>query len=394
MEFKFTEEEEQFRQEVREFLKKEARTWWNGSYWAFDPEHQYEFWEFYKKVAEKGWLAISWPKKYGGLGRSVIEQMIYNEELGYSLAPQMANGGVNSFAGEALLHHGTERQKEAFLPLMSKGKMICCEALTEPEAGSDLASLQTKAVEKDDSYIINGQKALIGGAHFSTHIWLAARTKFNVAKHKGISLFLLDTKLPGVTVAPLEVMNGTKWVCRVHFDDVVIPKENLIGEKNQGWNQLVTALNFERINFGSGATVIGCADRLLAQIVRWVKLHGRESLPADFVVKTKLAEMASRIEIGRLLCYRAVCMQAKRKVPISEASIAKVFCSELNQQLANTGMQILGLYSQLKKDSKWAQINGIVEYMYLNSIADTIGAGTSEIQRNIIAVRGLGMPKE
>lgn len=395
MDFQFTEDQQKFRREVREFLEKERRSWWDGGYWAYEAEQEDDFREFWRKLGERRWLAISWPTKYGGLGRSVIEQLIYNEELGYSLAPQISNGGVSRFAGEALIHHGSEEQKRRFLPLMASGKIIVCQALTEPEAGSDAASLQTKAIEDENNFVINGHKTLIGAAHLSSHIWLAARTEDVGDKHKGISLFLFDINTPGVTVIPRTVVSGVNWVCDIYFDDVKIPKESLLGVKNEGWYQLVTALNFERITFGSGATVIGCAERVLSELVRWTKEKtiAGESLACNPLVRSKLAQMACKIEVGRMLCYRAVFMQATGSIPISEASIAKVFCSELNQQLANTGMQILGLYSQLEKNSKWAQINGMIQYMYLSSIADTIGAGTSEIQRNIIAIRALGMPK-
>ena len=397
MDFRFTPEEEAFRKEVQEFIEKELPTptsgYWGGMESEFDPEN-FEFTkQVAKKLAEKKWLAMNWPEEYGGLGVSAFKHMIFKEETAYRGVPgtDMGIGGI-TWVGPTLLLLGTEEQKKEHLLPLSRGEKWWCTLYSEPGAGSDMANIMCRAVLEGDEYVVNGQKVWTSGGHIADWGWLIVRTGPEVPKHKGISLILIDMKTPGITVRPLLNMAGHHMFNEVFFDDVHVPKRNLIGEENRGWYHTMIAMSYERT---SGVMFAAGARRLLEQLVRFAKeteFNGQR-LGKDPQIRQKLAELAIEVEIGRIMGYRLVWLQTQGALPGPEAPMIKVFASETLQRMANVGTQMMGLYGQLGLGSKWAPLAGIVADMYMGSVGMLIAAGTSEICRNIIAERGLGLPR-
>jgi alkylation response protein AidB-like acyl-CoA dehydrogenase len=389
MDFRFTPEEEAFRAEVREFLRAELPPGWEEQ---FDTETemgadaQSEFAkQFNKKLAARNWLALPWPKEYGGLGASVMQQVVFNEEMAYAGAPTGFNMGV-AWVGPCLMIYGTEEQKRRFLPRITSLEDVWCTLYSEPGAGSDLASLQTRAVRDGDEWVINGQKIWTSGAHRSNWGWLAARTDPNAPKHKGISMFVVPMDAPGITIRPLINMAGGHGFNEVFFENVRIPADYLVGQENQGWYQLAVALDFERSSIAGSAR----ARRFWEDLLRFAKENpsfGRRE------VVLRLVEVGIEIDIAKFLSYRVASLQQAGKIPNYEATIAKLFSSELGQRLARTGMDLLGLYGQLHPKSKWARLKGRVERYYQLSVAETIAGGTSEVMRSVAAIRGLGLPR-
>ncbi len=393
MDFRFTPEEEAFRQEIRQFLKEELPPDWEGFENEFAPEN-FEFTkQIVKKLGAKGWLALAWPKEYGGLGRPPMEQLIYKEEMFCHRVPgiDMGVGGI-TWIGPTLMLLGTEEQRREHLQKIAAGEKWWCTAYSEPNAGSDMAAVMCRAVAHGDEYIINGQKVWTSAAHIADWCWLMARTGPEEPKHKGISLFLVDMKTPGITVRPLVNMAGHHHFGEIFFDDVRVPKSNLVGEENRGWYHIMISLDFERT---AGVMMAGAVKRTLEDLVGFVKETKRngEPLARDPAIRQKLAELAIEVEIARMMSYRIVWMQAKGIIPNYEASMIKVFASEAMQRVAHVGTQIMGLYGQLEMGSKWAPLKGRMENAYLSSVGMLIAAGTSEIQRSIIAIRGLGLPR-
>ncbi len=391
VDFRDTPEEAAFRAEVREFIRKYAPKPEPG---ASDPFTQQGTREWMKKLAERGWIAPAWPKEYGGAGMSVMQQFIFNQELAEARAPRPFGIAVG-FVGPTLIVHGTEEQKKKYLPGILKGEDIWCQGYSEPGAGSDLASLQTRAVRDGDDYIINGQKIWTSGGHVAKYMILLARTDPNAPKHRGISYFIVDMKSPGVTVRPLINMAGTHEFNEVFFEDVRVPKENLIGEENRGWYLAQTTLSFERSNIGAA---IG-ARQTIEDLIQFAKDHlndGQVTLAWNRAIRHELAERYVEAGVAQMLSLKIVSIQAKEGVaPGHEASVAKLYGTELNQRIYRTAMKLLGLYGQLDGKSPGPEVplRGRIKYMYLRSVANTIEGGTSEIQRNIIATRGLGLPR-
>jgi len=381
MDFRFTSEEEAFRQTIRDFLKQELPESWEGGGYMLSEEGWAFYRSFIRKMGAKGWLNIHWPKEYGGMAATPMQQLILTEELNYHNAPAQIDLGP--WVGSTIIVHGSEEQKRKYLPDIASGEAEWCIGYSEPNAGSDLAALETRAVEDGDQYQINGQKIWTSLAHRANYCWLAARTDPDAPKHRGISMFVVDMKTPGITVRPLIDMAGVHTLNEVFFDDVRVPRENMVGGKNQGWLLLLTELDIERTSFGGGVNISARSKRVLEELLQYVsetKLSG-DVLAKDRLIRHKLPE-------------RAVEMLSQGLIASYEASISKVFGSEMAQRLANTGMEILGLYGSLQRESKWAALKGMMAQLYQYTVAETIGAGTSEIQRNIIAIRGLGLPRK
>jgi alkylation response protein AidB-like acyl-CoA dehydrogenase len=391
MKFEFREEEERFRQEVQAFLEKEVtenlireiRT-----LQALGPLQ----WEFIRKLGAKGWLNPAWPKRYGGLGLSYVYTFIIHEEIvrrGAMPGSEPGNFFGAFFVGPTILLYGSEGQKDYFLSRIAKGEIEFALGYTEPESGSDLASVQLCAVEQDGDYVLNGQKMFPTTGMYAQYIFTLARTDPNVPKHKGLSLFLVDLQSPGIERRPLHCVGG-HLASQIFFDDVRVPVANLLGEKNRGWNYLMSALDLERV----ALSPIGCLERVFNQLVEYVKETTYEDKPLakDSIVRQKLAQIAIEIEAVRVLKYRAVSMIDNGLIPVQESAMLKVFHGETSQRLVNAAMEIVGFCSQLKADSNWAPLQGELERLYRHSPITTIGAGTVEIDRNIIAIRGLGLP--
>ncbi len=394
MNFAFTKQEEAFRQEILTFLKKELPPGWIGSTYYEDELEQEEIWKlgrkFAPKLGEKGWLAMAWPKEYGGQERSHIEQTLFKEEMAYNRAPGIDFAGVG-MCGPTLLMFGTPEQKKRHLTGIAKGQVFWCQGFSEPESGSDLASLRTKAEDKGDHFLVNGQKVWTSGGHRAQWMFLLARTNPTVPKHQGISFLLLDMKTPGVEVRPLMNIVGGHAFNETFFDNVCIPKENLVGKLNDGWTVATALLNFER----SGIERVASARKLLDEVIEFVRENKtRLTITRDMdIIKQKLAEMIIQLQVGRWMGYHVSYIQQKHEMPWVEAPISKVFGSELMQRVAQVGMEILGPYAQLDMGSKWATLGGRVSHVYQSSLGRTLGGGTSEIQRNLIATKGLGLPR-
>ena len=408
MEFRDTAEEATWRQEVRQFIRTELpdelkpgyevrpgrRT--DGSEPFNRTGDAWKVWN--KRLADRGWIAPAWPKEYGGGGMSVMEQFIFNEEMAEARAPR-PGGIATGFAGPTIMAIGTEEQKQQHLPDILSGETIWCQGYSEPGSGSDLASLQTRAVRDGDEYVVNGQKIWTSGGHVAKWMILLARTDPDAPKHRGISYFIVDMKAPGISVRPLVNMADSHEFNEVFFDNVRIPRANMLGEENRGWYAAQTTLSFERSNIGSA---VG-QRQTIEDLVNFAK-----SAPGDVTtlrskpsVRTELCERYVEAQVAQMLSYKIISLQAKEGVaPGHEASVAKLYGTELNQRLYRTAMKLLGMYSQLdrrmQKDEAvvdYLPLRGRIQYMYQRSVANTIEGGTSEIQRNIIATRGLALPR-
>jgi len=388
VEFRFDPPEEAFRQEVRAFLKEDLPS----DEAEEDSEEQWQSSRrFIKKLAARKWLAMAWPVEYGGLSAPHWRQLVYNEEMAYHRAPIGLNQMGVLWVGPAIMLYGSEEQKRRYLPAICSGDEIWCTLYSEPQAGSDMANIQTRAVADGDDYVIDGSKVFITLAHRAEFGWLIARTDPEAPKHKGLSTFIVDMKSPGITIIPMHNLAGVHSFNQVFLDNVRIPKENLVGVGNRGWYQVAVALDFER----SGVALPAHARRNLEELTEYVK-EARDRGLTDrelAVVRRKLADMAVEIEVGRMLAYRIVSLQSRGIIPNYEASASKLYGTEMMQRFFNAGLSILGLYGQLKRDSRWSRVQGRWERGYLASLGGTVGGGTSEIQRNIIAIRGLGLPR-
>jgi len=396
MEFGFTERENTLRKELREFIAKELPPGWVGEGGVNEEYGTDKGWEaakvMAKKLAAKKWLTIAWPKEYGGLDATHMEHVIYREEMAYHAVPgiDMGVGGVN-WIGPTLMIFGTEEQKRKHLPKIAAGETFWCTAYSEPEVGSDMASMKCRAVRKGDEYTINGQKVWISGGHRADWCWMGVRTDPDVPKHRGITLILVDMKTPGITVKPLLNMADSYANCEVFFDDAHVPVENRIGEENQGWRYIMTALDFERT---AGIDLTARAHRMADELVKFCKTARRNGkmLCEDPLIRNRLADLLIECEVGRLMCYRIAWMEDRNQVPNYEASTAKTLGAELGQKISNFGLHVMGLYGQLEH-GHGVPIKGMIHEAYLYTRGDTIAGGTSEINRNVIAMRGLGLPR-
>ncbi|MCH7578159.1 MAG: acyl-CoA dehydrogenase family protein [Chloroflexi bacterium] len=394
MDFRLSPEEEAFRQEVRDWLKENLPKDWSGDRFTRDrdPETWNIYREFAGKLAAKKWVAPAWPVEYGGLGLSVIQQLIFNEEMATQQAPLGYSIIGVGWAGPTIIVYGTEEQKQKHLGAITNAETMWCQGFSEPNAGSDLASLQTRAVRDGDDYVINGEKVWTSGAHLADWCILLARTDPEATKHKGISYFLLDMKTPGVTVRPLIDMMDNHAFNEMFFDNVRVPKDCLLGEENRGWYMAATTLDFERSSIGGAVGGRRMVEELVAY-ARDTKRNGKR-LSEEVTVRVRLADAALEVEIGRMLSYRVASMQQRGLVPNYESSIAKLFNTDMQFRLAKAGLEIMGLYGQLEPQSKYAPLRGKFERQYLWQTGMIVGGGTPEIQRNIIAMRGLGLPRQ
>jgi alkylation response protein AidB-like acyl-CoA dehydrogenase len=388
MDFEFTAEQEDFRQEVRDFLEDEIK---KGTFRPMcDGWIQGFSWDFTKKVAGKGWLGITWPKQYGGLGRSHIDRLILTEEMLRYGAPSACHWFAERQIGRAIYVYGTEDQKQEILPKILKGEACIGLGMSEPEAGSDLAALKTNAVEDGADYIINGQKMWTSCARYMTHIYLVARTDPTAPKQKGISEFIINAKLPGITTRPTIDTTGSEAWGEVFFDNVRVNKKYLIGEKNRGFYQILNQLDYER----SGIERLMGDYPLFEAIIKFSKETKRNGKPIceDPLIRNRLAQLQVEFEVGRMLIYRVVQVMERGKAPNVEAAIAKPFCTTFEQHLANIATDILGPFGQLWKESKYAPLMGMAAYSFLASKGYSLQAGTNEILKGIVATRGLGLP--
>jgi alkylation response protein AidB-like acyl-CoA dehydrogenase len=388
MDFAFSQEQQKLRREVRDFLEGEIKQGlWQPSCDAwimgYDPA-------FTKRVAAKGWIGLTWPKEYGGQGRSFIDRLIVTEEMLRYGAPAACHWFADRQIGGAIVHYGTEEQKEKILPKILRGEAHVGLGMSEPEAGSDLASLKTRAVEDGDDYVIDGQKVWTSGGSHMNWIYLVARTDPDAPKHRGISEFLFETSLPGITVSPIVDITGKAHFNEVFFDSVHVPKKCLIPEKNRGFYQVVNQLDYER----SGMERLMANYPLFEALIQYTKETRRNGSPLskDPVIRSRLAQLKIEFEIGRLHMYRVALVMDEGRAPNWESSMSKAYGTAFEQRLAGTAMEIMGLYGQLSPESKWTPIRGMAYHSYLSSKGYSLQAGTSEILKNIVALRKLGLP--
>src|SRR5829696_8346011 len=342
-----------------------------------------------KKMHAAGWVGLSWPKEYGGRGASFMQQVIFDEEYFRARAPILPGTVGMSLLGPTLIHWGTEEQKKRYLPKILSCDEIWCQGYSEPGAGSDLASLRTRAVDQGDHFLVNGQKVWTSGAHHADWCFLLVRTDPDAPKHKGISFLLADMKSPGITVRPIVNMAGYHEFNEVFFEDVRIPVANRVGEENNGWYVAMTLLDFERSNVAS----ISANQRQMELLIGDMKKRKPGGVYRD-ILRHRLAEMWLANETGRLLSYRTAWMQETGKIANYEASVIKVFATELAARITNFGVNQLGPAGALEPESPYAIFDGNMSKGHLVNVSPLIYSGSSEIQRNIIATRGLGLPRD
>ena len=385
MDFRFTPSQEAFRQELRDFLAEELPKIKSGDegelFGAFSQP-------FSKKLADKGWIGVAWPREYGGKELGHVERTIFTEEMVAHEAPTAYHHVAERQMGPSIIRQGTEEQKRYFLPRIVSADVSFAIGMSEPGAGSDLASVQTRAVVDGDEYVVNGQKIWTSSAHLADWIWLVCRTDPEAPKHRGISILLVDMKSPGITVRPLINMAGTHGFNEVFFDSVRVPRKNLVGEENRGWYVVAENLDYER----SGIERITATAGLYHGLVDYVRAHrGADDGPVQ-AARYELADRAVELEVGRMLAYRVAWLLSQDRVPNYEASMSKAYGSEWTQRVARTGMKIMSAYGMARTPQE-RELRRKIEGAYLTTASATIAGGTSEIQRNIIATRGLGLPR-
>ena len=392
-------EEATFRTDVKDFIEEFAPNLGDrGQEAAFggrrgmagDPKMKEKFDRWRDALVERGWIAPHWPKEYGGAGLTVREQAILNEEFAESGNFNLGGFGT-MMLGPTLIIHGTDEQKAEHLPKVLKGEVTWCQGWSEPGAGSDLASLQTRATRDGDEYVINGQKIWTSGAQTADAMYMLARTDPDAPKHRGISFFMFDMDTPGVTVRPLEQMTGQKGFNEVFFEDVRVPAANRVGEENRGWYVGATLMDYERSGIGNS---VGTQRRLKRLLDTAKKLPEEMSmLKRSNPVRLGFADRFIDASVALLFSYRITTMQARNLVPNHEASASKLFSSEMNQRIAALHIKMHGLHGTINDPKRDEGQHGAAATAYLGAVSSTIAGGTSEIQRNVIATRGLGLPR-
>jgi alkylation response protein AidB-like acyl-CoA dehydrogenase len=397
MDFTLTPEQQSFRDEVRSWLSRNLPADWTSKVQAASDvprEGAYDFLrQWQRKMYEAGFVGLTWPKESGGRGLTFMEEMILQEEMALAKAPPVLNILAVGMAGPTINAYGTEEQKKRYPPKMLSCEEIWCQGYSEPNSGSDLASLQTRAVKDGEHYVINGQKVWTSLAHIADWMMLLARTDPQAPKHKGITYFLLDMHAPGVTVKPLKQITGDDEFNEVYFDNVRVHESQILGGLNNGWGVGLTTLMYERLALGFGLQV-----RLRIALDGLVDLARRSTkngvlATRDPVMRQKLAQMWIDTEVFKYTGARAITKLLKGELPGPEASTGKMMWVEGHQRLQEMAMELQGPYAQLMSGSRWAVENGLWQYGFLRSRANSIEGGTTEIQKNIIGERVLGLPK-
>jgi alkylation response protein AidB-like acyl-CoA dehydrogenase len=393
MDFNYSPEQEAYRAEVRKWMEaNQPAPLTEQEKEKADDEFMWQrLRAWHKKLYEAGWMGITWPKEYGGRGATFIEQVIFQQELGRLGLPFGCNVLGVIMTGPALMQWGTEEQKKRYLEPIIAGDEIWCEGMSEPGAGSDLAALQTRATLEGDSFIVNGQKVWTTLAHRAHFCQLFVRTDPEAPKHKGLSCLLVDMKSPGVKVRPLKQISGDAEFNEIFFEDVRVPKENLLGPLNMGWQVLVSTLMHER--FGIGET-LGGTETILQQLIEIAKTREIEGRPAseDPAIRQQLAQFACEVAAKKYNGLRSLTKRLKGQLPGAEASISKLVSTELSQRMTKYAARLLGAYALLERRSPLAP-DGDWLRRILASESMTIAGGTSSVQRNMIGERILGLPK-
>jgi alkylation response protein AidB-like acyl-CoA dehydrogenase len=397
VDFTLTPAQDALREEVRSWLKANIpRNWQARAMGSADvprPEAYDAMRVWQRKLYDAGFIGLTWPKEYGGRGLTFLEEMIVHEEMALAKAPPVLNILGVGMAGPTIVAYGTEEQKQRYPAKILSCEEIWCQGYSEPNAGSDLASLQTRAVKDGEHWVINGQKVWTSLAHIADYMMLLARTDPDAPRHKGITYFLLDMKLPGVTVKPLKQMTGDAEFNEVFFDNVRVHESQILGGLHNGWAVGLTTLMYERLALGFGLQVrLRIAVDSLIELARKMEKQGR-TVVKDPVMRQKIAQLWIDTECLKYTGARAITKLLKGEMPGPEASTGKMGWVETHQKLQELAMEIEGPYSQLLRGSDWAIDGGLWQYTFLRSRANSIEGGTTEIQKNIIGERVLGLPK-
>ena len=386
MDFGFSANEEQLRRDLRAFLDAELPAWWRGMF--VDDERVFpQTRRICEALAARGWLTMSWPREHGGRDASVWEQAILREEMWAHHEPRGPQYMNLNYIGPCIMRFGTDAQKRRFLAPMAQGRVLWTQGFSEPGAGSDLAALSTRAEDRGDHFVVNGQKCWNSYADAPAQ-WgfLLVCTDPAAARHRGLSVLLVDMTTAGITVRPVGSMAGPHELNEIFFDDVCVPRDCLLGVQNAGWEIVIAGLTFER----TGVARYARAGRLIELLIAYVKETG---IASDPDVRQKLADLRARYEAARLLNYRAISLQARGEVPTVEAAIARVHNTQLEQQVGHVGLEILGVAGQLVLDAPGAPMEGLLHQQWVRNVPTTVVAGTLEIQKSVIAERGLGLPR-
>lgn len=380
MEFRFTPEQEAFRRQLVGFLQEELTNYHIADYtWGdtYDPA-------FTRRLGEKGYIGLAWPREFWGGGRSLVDLQICTEEMTYRGAPMMGHWIAERLVAPALIGCGSPEQRAVLLPAIRSGEIMCCVGLAEPHAGSDLAAIETRAVEKAGYFEVNGQKLFITGGQWSRWCMLLARTGTPESRHRGLSALLVDMKSPGITVQPLASLYGNYPFSHIFFDSVRVPTSMLVGEKNAGFKITTTFMNHDR----SSVELIGICRRVFESLMKYCHNTGAGH---KIEVRQRLAELAVEIEVGRWICYRAGWLLDQGKPMDVESSIAKVYASDLMQRVANEALRIYQLNGIAIRESPEAHKIEWLQHLYMNCLARSIGGGSDEMMRHVIAQWGLGL---
>ena len=391
MNFEFSKEQMAFLEEVEQFLDA------NFDPEVFDPTRENmaqivdtpKRREFMAKLGEKGWLGITWPKEYGGKDGDGVYEYLLNEALARRGGPQIGKGvGI---IGKTLIRHGSDKLKAEFLPKILRNEVEFAVGYSEPNAGSDAASMQLRATREGNGWLLNGQKTWTTSAHFAEWYWVGARTDPSVPKHNGITLFLVPLNHPNITIKPIWTM-GDERTNEVYLDDVWVSDDYVVGELNKGFQYISEALDLERFTMFTYSPI----EERLNLLIDWAKSAQIDGKPVrnDMLVRQEIAQLATEVEVARVIGLRFVHESSKGgAAPTSWASEYKLFATELSKRLANSSMDLAGPSTQLRVKTLEAPMEGRSESTYRYTVIDTIGGGASEIQKNIIARRKLGLPK-
>jgi alkylation response protein AidB-like acyl-CoA dehydrogenase len=400
MDLSFNQNEIAFRGEVRRWLQRNIPRRERKAVPAEfgDPKRIAELRAWQRKLYEAGYLAMDWPKQYGGSAdpdtdkrQTLMRQTIVAEEMLKARAPSVIGMMGVQMVGPTLMQYGTEAQKRTFLPRILDAEHIWCQGYSEPGSGSDLASLKTRAELVGDFFIVNGQKVWTSNAQFADWMFCLTRTDPSAPKHNGISYILIDMKTPGITVRPLVQMTGDKGFNEVFFEDVRVPRENLVGELNQGWQVANATLSHERNMLGSTTRTQQMFEGLLH--VARTRRRGGKPPSTDPLIRQRLADLAIRVESMKYHSYRQLTDLLRGRSPGIAASVNKLVSTELNHAICALAIEVLGDYGVLDRKSRHVVDRGIWPYEFMFTLGLIIGGGTSQIQKNIISERGLGMPK-
>ena len=381
-----------FRQEVRAWLAEHWSKEQQAAHSRLPIREQGSDRSFTDALAKQGWLGVSWPKQWGVQERSVFEQLAFEEEMSYQGAPTRLFAGGIGIIGPALMAYGSPEQQQRFLPAFLQGKDTFCLGYSEPEAGSDLASLRTTATHDETGWVINGTKIYTTMGDIADYVWLAARTDPNApVKHAGISVFLIPTKIPGITIRPDMALYGHP-ACTVFYDNVHVPEDALVGQVNGGWKIITSALASERILMGGIVAEIRANFDWLTTSIAHTEQDDKP-LRQDPLVRDRIGSLAAELEAARMLLMQSIELVARGQVPFHQAAMTKVFTSELGERLPEAALELLGTAGTFAPGTPQAFLDGTFEYALRDSIYKVIGGGSNEIQRTLIATRGLKLPR-